>query len=40
MESRLLRASLCALLGDISLAVIITGNMLREPGVTLEDLLK
>ena len=31
--------SLCALLGDVSLAVVITGNVIRETGVTLEDTL-
>ncbi len=32
--------SICALLGDISLAVVITGNVIRETGITLEDTLQ
>jgi hypothetical protein len=32
--------SICALLGDISLAVVITGNVIRETGMTLEETLK
>jgi hypothetical protein len=30
---------LCLRLGDISLAVVITGNVVRETGATLEDTL-